>query len=194
MGEGVADEVLGGLVLRQQGRAVGGQHQGHGVVEHRRPAIDLLLALGQGPVVQRRAGDLWRHDLVDRLGRLHLVDQGLHDLRGGAVADQDAELAAFQGAGRSSDDAQGRGGGQVVAHGNCGGRGPGQALQAQPARHHLGQLVVDIAQVGDHPFTDILPLAFAELEHQGVADMLLLDIGLADEELPRLAVVVAEAR
>ena len=37
------------------------------------------------------------------------------------------------------------------------------------------------------------PLDLAQLEHQRVADVLLLDRRLADEELPRLAVVVGKA-
>jgi hypothetical protein len=45
----------------------------------------------------------------------------------------------------------------------------------------------------DHALADVHPLALGELEYQGVADVLLLDRRLADEELAGLAVMVREA-
>ena len=48
-------------------------------------------------------------------------------------------------------------------------------------------------QPGQDGLTDAGYDAFAELEHQGGDDVVLLRLGLADEEQPRLAVVVGEA-
>jgi hypothetical protein len=48
---------------------------------------------------------------------------------------------------------------------------------------------VHIAQPGDYALTDAGPLALAELEDERVDHVLLFDLGLADEELPGLAVV-----
>ena len=50
-----------------------------------------------------------------------------------------------------------------------------------------------LTQVGDEAGADVRPLHLAELEGEGVGDVLLFDRGLADEELSRLAVVIGEA-
>src|ERR1700744_5029190 len=47
--------------------------------------------------------------------------------------------------------------------------------------------------MGDHRGPDGGPLHLAEPEGEGVGDVLLFDRNLANEELPRLAVVVGEA-
>ena len=56
----------------------------------------------------------------------------------------------------------------------------------------LGEVGVDVAQPGDHAGPDVLALDLAELEDERVADVALLDLGLADVELARLAEVVGE--
>jgi hypothetical protein len=52
---------------------------------------------------------------------------------------------------------------------------------------------MNVAQMGNHALPDIGPFDFAQLEHQRIAEMLLLNGRLADEEEPRLAVVIGEA-
>jgi hypothetical protein len=44
-----------------------------------------------------------------------------------------------------------------------------------------------------HPRADVGALDLRQLEHQRIADMLLLDRQLADQELARLAIMVGEA-
>ena len=57
----------------------------------------------------------------------------------------------------------------------------------------VGQRLVDIEQMRDHALADRRRFDLAEFERQSGGDVLLLAHGLADEELPRLAVVVGEA-
>ena len=63
------------------------------------------------------------------------------------------------------------------------------SLSATAAREGF----VDVQEMRHHPFADDRVLAFAQLERQRHRDMALLRRGLADEELPRLTVVVSEA-
>ena len=49
-----------------------------------------------------------------------------------------------------------------------------------------------LSRCDDHPRADRRGLDLAQLERQGVGDVALLDLGLADVELPGLAVVVGE--
>ncbi len=49
-----------------------------------------------------------------------------------------------------------------------------------------------MAQMADHPLTDVQPLDLGQFEHQRIAHMGLLDRGLRDVELARLAVVIGE--
>ena len=56
-----------------------------------------------------------------------------------------------------------------------------------------GQRLVDVEQMRDHPLADDRRLHLAQLEGQRRGDVVLLRRGLADEELPGLAVVVGKA-
>ena len=68
----------------------------------------------------------------------------------------------------------------------------GKLVEAEPVGDATGEVLVDVAQVGDHPLADVQALALAQLEHEGVDDVVLLDGCLADQELAGLAVVVGE--
>ena len=57
----------------------------------------------------------------------------------------------------------------------------------------VGQRLVDVEQMRDHPLADDRRLHLAQFEGQRGGDVVLLGRGLADEELPRLAVVVGKA-
>ena len=84
-------------------------------------------------------------------------------------------------------------GGRSVIGWRAGNRRFGERVEPQPGGDPPGEVVVDVAQVGDHPGADAGLLALAQLEHEGVDDVGLLDRGLADVELAGLAVVVGEA-
>ena len=83
---------------------------------------------------------------------------------------------------------------QVLPGRRAGGwRRVGQVIQAEAVGDRLGQVLVDVEQAGHHPRADAGPVALAQLEGERVGDVLLLDRGLAEVELPGLAVVVGEA-
>ena len=63
---------------------------------------------------------------------------------------------------------------------------------AQARRDAQGQGLVDVDQAGQHRLAHARDDALAELEHQGGDDVVLLRLGLAGEEQPRLGVVVGE--
>jgi hypothetical protein len=69
----------------------------------------------------------------------------------------------------------------------------GRVTSGEGLRGHAGEVRVDVAQVGDHPFADVDSLDLAELECECVDDASLLDGGLAAVELACLAVVISEA-
>ena len=52
---------------------------------------------------------------------------------------------------------------------------------------------VNVEQMRHHPFADDGRLHLAQLESQGGGDVVLLTLGLADEKLPCLAVVIGKA-
>src|SRR6185312_8030198 len=64
---------------------------------------------------------------------------------------------------------------------------------AQPRRNPHGETFVDMDQPGQHGLTHTGNQTLAELEDEGGNDMVLLRLGLAGEEKPRLAVVVRKA-
>ena len=51
----------------------------------------------------------------------------------------------------------------------------GQRGMPRPSAMRGGEVLVDVAQVGDHPLADVGPLDLGELEGEGVDDVLLLD-------------------
>ena len=111
----------------------------------------------------------------------------------GAVGDQDADLAAGERRRAVLDDAEGRRRRQV------GDRRPHRRRrvrvggEAETVGDTSGEVLVDVAQVGDHAGADAGLLALAQLEHERVDDVLLLDRCLAHVELASLAEVVGEA-
>ena len=82
--------------------------------------------------------------------------------------------------------------GRSVIGSRNGAAGVGHGIEAETLGDAAGEVVVDVAQVGDHPLADVDALALAKLEDEGVDDVVLLSGCLADEELAGLAVVVAE--
>ena len=80
----------------------------------------------------------------------------------------------------------------VIGSRNGAARRRAAASRPRPVGDAPGEVVVDVAQVGDHPLADVDALALAQLEDEGVDDVVLLDRCLADEELAGLAVVVGE--
>ena len=69
----------------------------------------------------------------------------------------------------------------------------GERVEAQADGNASGEVLVDVAEVGHHACPDPSLFTLAQLEHEGVDDVGLLDRGLADVELTGLAVVIAEA-
>ncbi len=84
-------------------------------------------------------------------------------------------------------------GGRSLTGRAAGGVAGGSCARPSPAADRLRQLIVDVAEVGDHASPDVGALDLAQLEHEGVDDVLLLDRLLAAEELAGLAVVIGEA-
>src|SRR6202012_2969634 len=70
---------------------------------------------------------------------------------------------------------------------------PGPSPRAEPLGPLGRERLVHVPQPGHHAGPDLLPLALAQLERERLRDMRALDVGLADVELARLAVVVGEA-
>src|SRR6202000_1995793 len=120
-------------------------------------------------------------------------------LRVRAVGNQDAELApgevalAVPPALVAAEDAQRRGGGEVMTRLAGGRRRRGQFAQAEALGHLGRERLVHVPQPGHHAGPDLLPRALAQLKRERLRDMRALDVGLADVELARLAVVVGQA-
>ena len=91
------------------------------------------------------------------------------------------------------DDAQGRGGIEILTRRHGGVRRFRHLLQAQFAGDFVGQRLVDIQEMGDHALPDRGYFDLAEFERQSGGYVRLLPHGLTDEELTCLAVVVREA-
>ncbi len=108
MREGVGDEVPRGRVVGQDGGALRGGQHGHGVVEHGRAAVNLLLRRDVRAVVEGHTSHGGRHDLVHRPLVVERGRQGLEDRRVRAVGGQDAELASPEALGTVAHDAQRR--------------------------------------------------------------------------------------
>jgi hypothetical protein len=132
----------------------------------------------QAAVKQAVSGD--RAQVLQRLG----VDP---------VGDQHPDLTAGEGARPVAEDAERRGGGQVSDRFPGRGQAFGEAVQADTGGDRSRQFFMNVAQSRDHALADLGPLALAELEGECLGDVLPLDLGLADIELPSLAVVVGEA-
>ena len=69
----------------------------------------------------------------------------------------------------------------------------GQFVEPETRGDPFGKIFVDMPQVTDHRLAYVQMLDLRKLEHQRRRDMRLLVGGLAEIELPRLAVVVGEA-
>ena len=190
--EGVGDEVARRRMLQQCPCPRLRRQHCDCVVEHGRAAIDHLLGLDPAAVARLHAADRGRDDLGQRAGLGHGRLQRLQQRGVGAVGHQDAELAAFEALGSVLDDAERGRGLQVLARRHRGLRRVRQLLQAEALRDLVREFVVDVEQVRDHALADHRRLHLAELEGQRGDDVVLLGPGLADEELPRLAVMIGE--
>jgi len=123
-----------------------GGEQDHGVVEHGRATVDLLVGRRMSAVAVVDAADGGGEELnvdLSLLGRgLHLIELGgVH-----AVGDQDADLAAGEAVRPVGQDAQRRGGLQIADR--LPGRGDRrrQSEQAEALGHRAGQIVIDVEQ------------------------------------------------
>ena len=65
-------------------------------------------------------------------------------------------------------------------------------VHRQARRDALGQILVDVAQIAEHPQSHRLQRHLRQFEGEGRRDMRLLDVGLRAEEQARLAVMVGE--
>ena len=70
--------------------------------------------------------------------------------------------------------------------------GLGISFSRRPSATVFAEILVDVEQVRDHARADRRGLNLAQLEGQGVGDVVLFGLGLADVELPGLAVVIGE--
>ena len=75
---------------------------------------------------------------------------------------------------------------------DSGGEGLDLPPQAQPIRNPLGDLGVDVGELGDHALAHSLGLNLAQLEDKGGDDMVLLGDGLRVEKLTRLRKMISE--
>lgn len=80
-----------------------------------------------------------------------------------------------------------------LLHGRCGLGRVGQFVEPETRSNPLGKIFFNMAQVTDHRFTYAQMFDLGKLEHQRRGDMRLLMRGLAQIELPRLAIAVGEA-
>ena len=135
-----------------------------------------------------------RHHLEGGLLGPMAALERLHGRRGRAVGDEQPDLATGERVRAVEQDAERRGRRQVSGRARPPARGRRQRRHAQPVGDAAGQVLVGVAQVGHHALPDVGPLDLAQLEREGIGDVLLLDRGLAAEEQAGLAVVVGEAR
>ena len=105
------------------------------------------------------------------------------DLAVGPVGDENADLAAGEALGSVEDDAQGGRRFEVGDRRSGGCRWLRVGVEAEPVCDALGEALVDVAQVGDHPSANPGLLALAQLEDECIDDMGLFDGCLADVEL-----------
>ena len=169
--------------------ARGGHQEGDGVEEDGRAAVDLLLRGRCGPASRRRPGrDELEHRPLGFSAAERREEAGVD-----AVGDQHPELAAGEALGPFL---------MMLSAGeglrSCGRPGGVGRLAASPSAGGPSATVSASAssmfsRCDDHPLADRRRLDLAQLEGQRVGDVPLLDLGLADEELPGLAVVVGEA-
>ena len=65
-------------------------------------------------------------------------------------------------------------------------------IDAEPRRDARGQILIDIAEIGDHARRDLLQLDFRKFKHERGGDVRALAIGLRLPEQRRLAVMIGE--
>ena len=194
VGVGVADEVLRRRVVDQLGDALVRGDDRYGVVQHRRAAIDPLVNRQQLAVTGHHAADAGS-DQLDKgaLGGRRPLQRPQHP-NIGPFGEQHTDLASGKTLWPVGKDAQRRRRWEV------GDRWPRrrgrvrERVEAQAVGDASGEVLVDVAEVGNHAGADAGLFALAQLEHEGVDDVLLLDRCLADVELAGLAVVVGEAQ
>ena len=156
--------------------------------QHRGPAVDHLIGVNPAAVARPGSGDRRRNDLVRRSGLECLKETGI-----GSVGNQDTQLAALEALGAILDDAQRRGGIEILTcrHGSvC---RLWHLLQTKFAGDLVGQRLIDVQEMRDHPFPDRRCLNLADFERKSGSDMRPLSHGLTDKELTRLAIMVGEA-
>src|SRR3984957_9058712 len=134
-----------------------------------------------------------------RANELHIGVRGLDSIAQlaeqnvvGTVAHQDSEFASCECLGVVGQDAQCGGRGESLERAGELGSGR-QSIEAYALRHITSKIFVDVSEGADHAVAYGVAFALAELEDEGVADVRLLDRGLTEVELPRLAEVVREA-
>ena len=188
--EGVPDEVHRRALLQKLGASVLGQDDGHGVEQDRGASRQLAVSRQDGPVRQFRPADLGRDDEDGAAVAFHRLADSRDDRAVGAVGDQDRDLAALQAVRILADDPEGRRGFEVDGRSGRSGR-LGQR-QAHGPRHAFGQILVDIAEIGQDARPDMVQSHLRQFKDEGAGQMGLFDLRLRAEEEPGLAVVVGE--
>ena len=121
------------------------------------------------------------------------VPKGLEQLGVDAIGYQNAKFASLEAFGTTLHYAEGRRRFEVLAgwHRRVGGLRHG--LETEFLGDGGGKRLLYVQEMRDHPLPDRGRLDLAELERQGRLDMTLFGRGLADVELPCLAVMVGKA-
>ena len=127
-------------------------------------------------------------DAADR-GRDHLEQRAFSAANGRrqclahpgrrAVGDEHADLAAGERVGSARAGCSAPATAASRSGAAAGFEAAGSVGHAEPVGDPLGEVLVDVAQVGDHALADVGPLDLAELEDERVGDVLLLDRRLA---------------
>ena len=192
MREGVADEVLGRRIACEQCRPVVAREKRDRVEQHRRPAVDLVPARDARAVRERDPADLRCNQFPDSAGGVDRLGQRLEDPRIRAVGREDSELASGEARRAVEQDTERPGRGKVGER-LCCGLGGRRKRQPQAIGNRGCEAAVDMEEMRYGAGANVGAFDLRQLEDKRVADMLLLDRGLAHEELPRLAIVVGEA-
>ena len=192
MTESITHEIDGGALYGQGLCTFVGENDGDCVEEHGRGASQLSVSLQQRAIGKLRAahfgGDDFHGGTRLRGGQFDLLDN--RAVR--SIRHQDANGAPHERVLHLPDDLQG-GRRRHLPHGSCGRRRIGHCVQRQTRRDPFGQLFLNMPQVADHRLTHMPMFDLGKLEHQRRGEMRLLIGGLAEIELPRLAVVVGKA-
>ena len=172
--------------------APGRRQDGDGVIQHRWITRDVLVSRNECAVTCRDAANPWRDQLDERTFACRRLAQCLQQSSVGAIRHEHTELATSKGLGSVGHDAQRGDGGRSVIGGRAGVEASGNVASRSASPTRLAKSSSTLRRLATIRARMPGCSALAQLEHEGVNDVVLLDRGLTDEELAGLAVVVGE--